>query len=171
MCYVKCGNKNRNKWGEWPNWLLEWGTAVKFLITVVTITVYHLRLDMSNFRADEDVKYSSCQPRTEIGGHQNWTAEDWETWPGMKTLDLCWGMQMVGWVFGIRWSAGGGGVMVWEMFYWLTLHPLIPINHDFSTMAIVDDHMHPFIATIYHPLMASSSMIKDYEKVELALVS
>jgi len=42
-------------------------------------------------------------------------------------------------------QAGGGGVMVWAMFYLHTLGPLVPIGHHL----IVSDHVHPFMATIY----------------------
>ena len=59
-------------------------------------------------------------------------------------------------------QACGGGVMVWGMFSCQTLGPLIPINHGLnatSYQSIVGDHVHPFMATIYHLLMATSRMI------------
>jgi len=43
----------------------------------------------------------------------------------------------------------GGGVMVWGMFSWHTLGPLVPIGHLLSATAylnIVSDHIHPFIS-------------------------
>ncbi len=46
----------------------------------------------------------------------------------------------------------GGGVMVWEIFYWHTLVPLVPIEHRINTTAylsIVADHDHPFMTTVY----------------------
>jgi len=61
-------------------------------------------------------------------------------------------------------QAAGGGVMVWGMFSWHTLGPLMPIGHHLNAMAylsIVSDHIHPFIATI-HPLMATSSRIMHH---------
>jgi len=49
-------------------------------------------------------------------------------------------------------QAGGGGVMVWVMFSWHTLGPLVPIGHCLNATAylsIVSDHVHPFMATMY----------------------
>jgi len=48
-------------------------------------------------------------------------------------------------------AGGGGGVMVWGMFFWHTLGPLVPNGHRLYTTAylsIVSDHVHPFMATI-----------------------
>jgi len=47
-------------------------------------------------------------------------------------------------------QAGGGGVMVWGMFSWHTLGPLVPIGHCLNAAAylsIVSDHVHPLMAT------------------------
>ncbi len=49
-------------------------------------------------------------------------------------------------------QAAGGGVMVWGIFSWHTLGPLVPIEHLFNATAhlsIVDDHVHPFMTTVY----------------------
>ncbi len=49
-------------------------------------------------------------------------------------------------------QAGGGGVMVWGIFYWHTLGPLVPIEHSLNATAylsIVVDHVHPFLTTVY----------------------
>ena len=49
-------------------------------------------------------------------------------------------------------QAGGSGVMVWGMFSWHTLGPLLPINHCLIASAyvsVVADHVHPFMATMY----------------------
>jgi len=49
-------------------------------------------------------------------------------------------------------QAGGGGVMVWGMFSWHTLRPLVPIGHRLNAttyLSIVSDHVHPFMATMY----------------------
>uniref|UniRef100_A0A8C2EN69 Tc1-like transposase DDE domain-containing protein n=1 Tax=Cyprinus carpio TaxID=7962 RepID=A0A8C2EN69_CYPCA len=49
-------------------------------------------------------------------------------------------------------QAGGGGVMVWGMFSWHTLGPLVPIGHRLNATAylsIVSDHVHPFMTTMY----------------------
>ncbi len=49
-------------------------------------------------------------------------------------------------------QAGGGGVMVWGIFSWHTLGPLVPIEHRFNATAylsIVADHVHPFMTTVY----------------------
>ncbi len=53
-------------------------------------------------------------------------------------------------------QAGGGGVMVWGIFFWHTLYPLVPIEHRLNATAylsIVADHVHPFMTTVYHLLM------------------
>ncbi len=49
-------------------------------------------------------------------------------------------------------QSGGGGVMVWGIFSWHTLGPLIPIEHRLNATAylsIVADHVHPFMTTVY----------------------
>ncbi len=46
----------------------------------------------------------------------------------------------------------GGGVMVWGIFSWHTLGPLVPFEHRLNATAylsIVADHVHPFITTVY----------------------
>ncbi len=62
-------------------------------------------------------------------------------------------------------QAGGDGVMVWGIFSWHTLGPLIPIEHSLNTSAylsIVADHVHPFMTTVYHLLIATSSRIMHH---------
>ncbi len=49
-------------------------------------------------------------------------------------------------------QAGGGGAMVWGIFSWHTLDPLVPIEHRLNATAylsIVADHVHPFMTTVY----------------------
>ncbi len=49
-------------------------------------------------------------------------------------------------------QAGGGGVMVWGIFSWHTLGPLVPIEHRLNFtdyLSIVADHVHPFMTTVY----------------------
>ncbi len=61
--------------------------------------------------------------------------------------------------------AGGGGVMVWGIYSWHTLCPLVPIEQRFNTtvyLSIVDDHVHPFMTTVYHLLMTTSSRIMHH---------
>ncbi len=44
-----------------------------------------------------------------------------------------------------------GGVMVWGIFSWHTLGPLVPIEHHLNATAylsIVADHVHPFMTTV-----------------------
>ncbi len=80
------------------------------------------------------------------------------------SLDFCCDIQMVGSEFGVNnmkaWihpelsmvQAGGGGVMVWGIFSWYTLGPLVPIEHRLNVTAylsIVADHVHPFMTTVY----------------------
>ncbi len=47
-------------------------------------------------------------------------------------------------------QAGGGGVMVWRIFSWQTLGPLVPIKNRLNAyLSIVADHVHPFMTTVY----------------------
>ncbi len=49
-------------------------------------------------------------------------------------------------------QAGGGAVMVWGIFSWYTLGPLVPIEprlNSTSYLSIVADHVHPFMTTVY----------------------
>ncbi len=62
-------------------------------------------------------------------------------------------------------QAGGGGVMVWGIFSWHTLGPLVPIKHRLNATAYLSnvvDHVHPFMTTVYHLLMATSSRIMHH---------
>ncbi len=75
------------------------------------------------------------------------------------SLDFCCDIQKVGSEFGVKnmkaWIHmvhAGGGVMVWWIFSWHTLGPLVPIVHRINTTAylsIVADHVHPFMTTVY----------------------
>ncbi len=58
-------------------------------------------------------------------------------------------------------QAGVGGVMVWGIFSWHTLGTLVSIEHrlNHSLLSIVADHVHPFMTTVYHLLMTTSSRI------------
>ncbi len=84
------------------------------------------------------------------------------------SLNICCDIQMVGSEFGVKnmsmdssclvsaVQTGGGGVMVWGIFSWHTLGPLVPIEHCLNTtvyLSIVGDHVHPFMTTVYHLLM------------------
>jgi len=42
-----------------------------------------------------------------------------------------------------------GGVMVWGIFSWHTLGPLVPIEHRLNYLCIVADYVHPFMTTVY----------------------
>ncbi len=49
-------------------------------------------------------------------------------------------------------QAGGDGVMVWGIFSWHTLGPLVPSKHRLNataSLSIVADHVHPFMTTVY----------------------
>ncbi len=63
-------------------------------------------------------------------------------------------------------QAGVGGVMVWEIFSWHTLGPLVAIEHRLNTttyLSIVADHVHPFMTTVgTHLLIATSSRITHH---------
>ncbi len=101
--------------------------------------------------------------------HQNWTIEDWknvawsdESWFLLQHSDgrvRIWlkeheSMDPSCLVSTVQ--AGGVGVMVWGIFLWHTLSPLVPIKHCLNATAylsIVADHVHPFMTTVYHFLM------------------
>ncbi len=97
--------------------------------------------------------------------HQNWTIEDWKNvaWSDESRFRLrhsdgrvrIWRKEhesmdppcLVSMV-----QAGVGGVMVWGIFSWHNLGPLVPIEHRLNTTAylsIVVDHVHPFMTTVY----------------------
>ncbi len=66
-------------------------------------------------------------------------------------------------------QAAGGGVMVWGIFSWHTLGRLVPIEHRFNAtiyLSFVADHVHPFMTTVYHLLMATSSRIMHRHKAQ-----
>jgi len=55
-------------------------------------------------------------------------------------------------------GGGGGGVMVWGMFSWHTLGPLVPIGHYLN-------------ATAYLPLKATSSRITKLESFQIGFLN
>ncbi len=91
--------------------------------------------------------------------HQNWTIEDWKNvaWSDEsrflnsdgrvriwrkehESMDPSCLVSTV--------QAGGGGLMVWGIFSWHTLGPLVPIEHCLyatAYLSIVADHIHPFM--------------------------
>ncbi len=109
--------------------------------------------------------------------HQNWTIEDWKNVAWSESLFLL--RHSDGWVriwrkvhesmdpscLGSTVQAAGGGVMVWGIFSWQTLGPLVPIEHCLNATAylsIVANHVHPFMTTVDHLLKASSSRIMHH---------
>ncbi len=49
-------------------------------------------------------------------------------------------------------QATGGGVIVWGIYSWHTLYPLVQFEHRLNATAylsIVADHVHPFMTTVY----------------------
>ncbi len=59
---------------------------------------------------------------------------------------------MKAWISTVQAGGGGGGAMVWGIFYWHTLGPLEPIEHHLNATAnlsIVAEHVHPFMTTVY----------------------
>uniref|UniRef100_A0A673HQB6 Transposase Tc1-like domain-containing protein n=1 Tax=Sinocyclocheilus rhinocerous TaxID=307959 RepID=A0A673HQB6_9TELE len=99
--------------------------------------------------------------------HQNWTIEDWKNvaWSDESRFLLrhsdgrvrIWrkeheSMDPSCLVSMVQAGGGGGGVMVWGIFSWHTLGPLVPIEHHLNATAylsIVADHVHPFMTTVY----------------------
>ncbi len=64
-----------------------------------------------------------------------------------------------------------GGVMVWGIFSWHTLGPLVPIEHCLNTTdyrSIVADHVHPFMTQCTHLLMTTSSRIMHRHKAQIS---
>ncbi len=56
-------------------------------------------------------------------------------------------------------------LMVWGIFSWHTLGPLVPIEHGLNTTAylsIVADHVHPFMTAVYPSSDAPSSRIMHH---------
>ncbi len=59
-------------------------------------------------------------------------------------------------------QAASGAVMVWRIFSWCTLGPLVPIEHRLDTTtyrSIVADHVHHFMTTVYLSCDVTSSRI------------
>ncbi len=109
--------------------------------------------------------------------HQNWTIEDWKNvaWSDESRFHSdgrvrIWrkeheSMDPSCLVSTVQAGGGGGGVMVWGIFSWHTLGPLVPIEHRLNATAflsIVADHVHLFMTTVYHLLMATSSRIMHH---------
>ncbi len=68
-------------------------------------------------------------------------------------------------------QAAGGGVVVWGIFSWYTLGPLVPIEHCLNAiayMSIVADHVHPFMTTVYP---SSDGYLMSQSSNHLRLVS
>ncbi len=62
-------------------------------------------------------------------------------------------------------QAVGGGVMVWGIYSWHTLGPLLPIEHRLNATAylsIVADHFHPLMTTVYPSSDPTSSRIMHH---------
>ncbi len=108
--------------------------------------------------------------------HQNWTIEDWknvvwsdESWFLLQHSDVrvrIWckeheNMDPSCLVSPVQ----AGGVMVSGTCSWHTLGLLVPIEHRLNTtvyLSIVAVHVHPFMTTVYHLLMATSSRIMHH---------
>ncbi len=96
--------------------------------------------------------------------HQNWTIEDWKNvaWSDESQFLLqhsdgrvriwCKEHESMDPSCLISTVQAGGGVMVWGIFSWHTLGPLVLIAHCLNATAylsIVADHVHPFMTTVY----------------------
>ncbi len=107
--------------------------------------------------------------------HQNWTIEDWKTiaWSDESRFLLrhsdgrvrIWCKEHPSCLVSMV-QAGGGGVMVYGIFSWHTLGPLVPIEHCLNATAylsIVADHVSiPLWLQCTHLLMATSSRIMHH---------
>ncbi len=119
--------------------------------------------------------------------HQNWTIEDWKNvaWSDESRFLLRHSDGRVRIWRKVHESidpsclvstvqAAGGGVMVWGIFSWHTLGPLVPIEHHLNTTAylsIVADHVHPFMSTVYPSSDGYFKYIKhfSYRKLQTCL--
>uniref|UniRef100_A0A3B3CGX4 Transposase Tc1-like domain-containing protein n=1 Tax=Oryzias melastigma TaxID=30732 RepID=A0A3B3CGX4_ORYME len=97
--------------------------------------------------------------------HQNWTIEDWKNvaWSNETQFLLQHSdgrVKICRQQHEIRDSSclvsivqtGSGGVMVWGIFSWHTLGPLVPIEQCYDATAylsIVADHVHPFMSSVF----------------------
>ncbi len=96
--------------------------------------------------------------------HQNWTIKDWKSiaWTDESRFLLRHSDVRVRIWHKVHESMdpsclvstvqAGGGVMVWGIFSWHTLGPLVPIENCLNATAylsIVTDHVHPFMTTVY----------------------
>ena len=74
---------------------------------------------------------------------------------GLLSLDFSYNNQMVRiW----RKQHESMVVMVWRTFFWQTLGPGVPADHGLNITAnlgVGDDHVHPFVTTVDHLLMAN----------------
>ncbi len=111
--------------------------------------------------------------------HHNWTIEDWKNvvWSDESRFLLrhsdgrvrIWrkeheSMDPSCLVSTVQ-AAGGGGVMVWGIFSWHTLSPLVPIEHRLNAtvyLSIVADHVHPFMTTVHSSSYTTSSRIMHH---------
>ncbi len=95
--------------------------------------------------------------------HQNWTIEDWKNfaWSDESRFLLqhsdgrvrIWRKEHESMDPScLASTVQAGSVMVWGVFSWHTLGPLVPIEHSLNATAylsIVADHVHPFMTTVY----------------------
>ncbi len=61
--------------------------------------------------------------------------------------------------------AGGFGVMVWGIFSWHTLGPLVTSEHRLNAIAFLSvfaDYVHPFMTAVYPFLMVTSTRITHH---------
>ncbi len=109
--------------------------------------------------------------------HQNWTIEDWKNiaWSDDESRFLLqhsdcrvriWRKEHESMdpscLVSTGQAAGGDGVMVWGIFSWHTLGPLVPTEQRLNATAylsIVADHFHPFMTTVYP---SSDSYFQQY---------
>ncbi len=106
--------------------------------------------------------------------HQNWTIEDWKNvaWSDESGFLLrhsdgrvrmrCKEHESMDPSCLVSTVQAGGGVMMWGIFSWHTLGPLVPTEHCLNTtvyLSIVADHVHPFMTTVYPSSDVTSSRI------------
>ncbi len=87
--------------------------------------------------AEDHTGCRSCQLRTGNGGYNSYRL----TKIGIKNMKA--------WIHPALSQRLRTGVMVWGIFSWHTLGPLVPIEHRLNYLCIVADYVHPFMTTVY----------------------
>ena len=174
---------------EWADWLDDRNATVTKVATLHNQGMQNTIYEHTTHGTLEQMGFSSRRPhqvplllvkkrkqRLEFAqAHQNWKIEDWKNvaWWASSWFQLWhsdgkvrfWQKQhesmdpscLVSMV-----QTAAGCVIVWEIYSWHTLGPLIPTEHHLNTTAylnIVTEHVHPCKPQCTIPLMTTFSRI------------